>query len=78
MCYDFAMVKTLEHAILQITSLPEADQEEIGRKLLAHVEKLRKLRKDVDAGLASLRDGQGVPLDVEAFLLEMNRRRGRA
>jgi hypothetical protein len=32
------MVRTLEQAIAQISRLPETDQEQIGRKLLAHVE----------------------------------------
>lgn len=57
------MVKTLKKAIAEIASLPEADQEEIGRKLLSHVEKLRLLRADSDAGIASLDSGKGKPLD---------------
>jgi hypothetical protein len=32
------MVKTLEQAIAQLSRLPDADQEQIGRKLLSHVE----------------------------------------
>ena len=34
------MVRTLEQAIAEISRLPDADQEQIGRKLLSHVEKL--------------------------------------
>jgi hypothetical protein len=37
-----AMVKTLQKAIDEIARLPDADQEEIGRKLLSHIEKLRQ------------------------------------
>lgn len=37
------MVKTLEQAIAEVSNLPDADQEQIGRKLLSHVEKLRAL-----------------------------------
>jgi hypothetical protein len=38
------MVRTLEQAIAQISRLPDADQENIGRRLLSHVEKLNSLR----------------------------------
>jgi plasmid stabilization system protein ParE len=48
------MVRTLQKAIAEVASLPDADQEEIGRKLLTHVEKLRRLRADIDLGLRSL------------------------
>lgn len=54
------MVRTLEQAITQLSRLPEADQEEIGRKLLSHVEKLNSLRADIDKGLRSLDAGDGV------------------
>ena len=58
------MVKTLERALAEISHLPAADQEEIGRRLLQHVEKLRALRADVDEGLRSLDAGEGEPLDI--------------
>jgi hypothetical protein len=72
------MVKSLELAIAEVANLPDADQEQIGRRLLSHVEKLRKLRAEVDKGIHSLDRGEGRPLDVEAFLREKNERRGRA
>lgn len=59
------MVRTLQKAIAEIASLPDADQEEIGRKLLSHVEKLRRLRADIEAGIESLDAGKGKPLDIE-------------
>jgi hypothetical protein len=71
------MVKTLEQAIAEVTNLPDADQEQIGRKLLSHVEKLRQLRADIDAGLRSLDAGEGRPLDIEEFLRQMNKGDGR-
>jgi hypothetical protein len=46
------MVRTLEQAIAQLARLPEADQEQIGPKLLSHVEKLNALRAEIDKGLA--------------------------
>ena len=42
------MVKTLEQAIAQLSRLPDADQEQIGRKLLSHIEKLNALRAEID------------------------------
>lgn len=52
---------------------PEEDRETIDRKLLSHVEKLRRLRVAVDQGIASLRAGKGTELDVEAFIRLRNR-----
>jgi len=71
-----AMIKMLERAIAEIATLPEADQEQIGRQLLSHVEKLRQLRDELDKGVRSLDAGQGEPLDIEAFLAEQNARYG--
>jgi hypothetical protein len=66
------MVKTLEQAIAEVSELPAADQEQIGRKLLTHVEKLRELRRDIDKGIRSLDAGEGRPLDIEEFIGRMN------
>lgn len=67
------MVKTLQKAIAEVASLPDADQEEIGRKLLTHVEKLRRLRAEVDAGLRSLDEGKGKPIDLDHLIQKMKR-----
>ncbi|HVH78222.1 MAG TPA: hypothetical protein VM782_02430 [Stellaceae bacterium] len=61
------MTKVLEQAFAEVANLSEADQEEIGRQLLSHVEKLRRLRAELDKGIRSLDEGKGVPLDTEAF-----------
>jgi hypothetical protein len=66
------MVKALEQAIAQVAELPDSDQEQIGRKLLSHVEKLRALRRDIDAGIRSLDAGEGQPVDIEDFLRRAN------
>jgi hypothetical protein len=71
------MVKALEQAIAQVAELPDADQEQIGRKLLSHVEKLRHLRLDIDEGIRSLDAGEGRPLDIEEFLWRANQSDGR-
>ncbi len=70
------MIKMLERAFAEIATLPEIDQEQIGRQLLSHVEKLRQLREDLDKGVRSLDAGRGEPLDIEAFLAEQNTRYG--
>lgn len=78
MWYIVSMVKTLEQAIAVVANLPEADQEQIGRKLLSHVEKLRQLRADIDQGLQALDEGKGTVLDIGQFLQTMNRSYGRS
>ena len=72
------MVRTLEQAIAQISRLPDADQEQIGRKLLTHVEKLKALRIVIDKGIQSLDEGKGRALDMEDFLCDKNSRHGGA
>jgi hypothetical protein len=72
------MVKTLEKAIAEIANLPPADQEQIGQRLLSHVEKLRHLRAEIDKGIKSLDAGEGEPLDVESFISQLNERHGRS
>jgi hypothetical protein len=72
------MVRTLEQAIAQISRLPDADQEQIGRKLLTHVEKLKALRTEIDKGMQSLDEGKGRALDMEDFLRDKNSRHGGA
>ena len=72
------MVRTLEQAIAQISRLPDADQEQIGRKLLEHVDRLKALRAELDKGMRSLDAGEGRALDMEAFLREKNSRHGGA
>ena len=71
------MVRTLEIAMAEVSNLPEADQEQIGRRLLSHNEKLRQLRAELDKGIRSLDAGEGRPLDIEGFLRSKNERHGR-
>ncbi len=68
------MTKVLEQAIAEVAGLSEADQETIGRQILSHVEKLRRLREEIDKGLRSLDAGKGEPLDIEEFIAEQNAR----
>ena len=47
------MTKVLKEAIAEVATLPESDQELIGRELLVHVEKLRSLRAYAPLSLQS-------------------------
>jgi hypothetical protein len=62
------MVKTLEQAIGEVAALPDADQEQIGRRLLSHVKKLRCLREELDKGTRSLDAGKGTTFNIEEFI----------
>jgi hypothetical protein len=64
------MIKIMKEAIDEISALPESDQEIIGRQLLSHVEKLRRLRVEIDRGERSLDTGQGRELDIDAFVAQ--------
>ena len=72
------MTKLLEEAVAKVASLPEADQERIGRDVLSHVEKLRHLRAELDKGINSLERGEGKELDMEEFIRRAHQRHGRA
>ena len=63
------MMKALKEAVAKIEELPMADQEVIGRQLLGHVEKLRRLRGDIDQGLAALKAGKGRAIDIKNVIL---------
>ena len=67
------MVKTLEEAIAEVASLPDADQEQIGRQLLSHVEKLRRLREELDKGGRSLEAGMGKRLSIDELIRQKTR-----
>jgi hypothetical protein len=70
---SFDMVKSLEQALMQVAALPDADQEEIGRRLLSHVEKLRRLRDELDKGARSLDAGKGTKFSIEEFIRQKTR-----
>ncbi|MGC2781073.1 MAG: hypothetical protein WA418_36095 [Bradyrhizobium sp.] len=69
------MISSLRHAIAQLSQLPEADQEQISRKLMAHVQKLQTLRDELDKGSRSLDEGKGSRMDVENLIRLKNAER---
>jgi hypothetical protein len=66
------MTKTLEMAIAKVSELPEAAQDEIGRRLLEHLESLAELKAELQIGIDELDAGLGRPLDIDDI-----KRRGR-
>ena len=64
------MTKIMKEAIDEVSALPESDQETIGRQLLSHMEKLRRLRVEIDRGERSLDSGQGRELDIDAVVAQ--------
>jgi hypothetical protein len=58
------VIKMLNEAIDQVAALPESDQEQIAWEVLEHALKIRALRADLQAGIASLDVGQGKELDI--------------
>jgi hypothetical protein len=55
-------------------AVPEADQEIIGRHVLAYIEKLRALRADIDAGVRSLDAGKGTEVDMRDVVSSVHTR----
>jgi hypothetical protein len=70
------MTKLVKEAVDEVSALPESDQETIGRQLLSHVEKLRRLRVEIDRGEASLDAGRGRELDIDALIARAQERHG--
>jgi hypothetical protein len=62
------VTKILKDAIETVATLPEAEQDKIGRELLDHVEKLRALKADLQEGIASLDAGRGRKLDMKEVI----------
>jgi hypothetical protein len=71
------MINVLKEALDQVATLPEADQEQIGRELLEHVLKIRALRADLQAGVDSLDRGRGQELDMNGVIRRARARHGK-
>jgi hypothetical protein len=70
------MVKALEQAFAELARLPEADQEQIGRSLLSLLDKIRRVRAELDKGIRSLDAGEGKALDLEEFIRQLSKPNG--
>jgi hypothetical protein len=67
------MTNLFNEAIAKVARLAEAVQEKIGEEVLAHVEKLHRLRAKLDNGIHSLDRGEGREFNVNEVI-----KRGRA
>jgi hypothetical protein len=72
------MVKTLELAFSKAAALPDAAQEQIGREMIAYIDKLNALRADLEVGIRQLDAGEGRELDIEDLLRRARARRDKA
>jgi hypothetical protein len=58
------MTKLLDEAMAKVATLPPATQEKIGEELIAHVDKMERLRGELQKGVRSLERGEGKELDM--------------
>lgn len=72
------MTNALRQAFEKVSALPEAAQERIGEELLLHVEKVRRLRAELDKGARSLDHGEGQLLKVDDVIKRARAHYGRA
>jgi hypothetical protein len=71
------MRKLLEEAIAKVAKLPAATQDEIGEELLAHVDKVERLRAELQKGVHSLARGEGKELDMKDVMRRARAQYGR-
>src|SRR5262249_51544120 len=67
------MVKVREQAFAELSRLPAADQEQLGRSLLALVEKSGQVRAGLDKGSRSLDAGGDKAIDLEELIRQLNK-----
>lgn len=70
------MIDLLKQAVEAAATLPDSDQQKIGRDLLVHVDKVRALRADLERGLRSLDMGRGRTVDIEELIRQARAGRG--
>jgi len=64
----------LKQAVAEVERLSVSDQQQIGRQMLQHIDKLRALRDDIDEGIRSLEGGEGAALDINEVIAEAQHR----
>jgi hypothetical protein len=62
------MTTLLQQAFEAASRLSDAEQDRIGRELKARLEKLARIRADIDEGIRSLDAGDGRELDIEGLI----------
>jgi hypothetical protein len=71
------MTNTLKQAIEKVSELPPAAQERIGEELLLHVEKVRRLRSQLETATDSLDHNGGRPLKMADVIKRARARYGK-
>lgn len=72
------MTRLLKQAIEQLAKLPVPTQEKIGEELLLHVEKTRRLRAQLEAGIKSLDQGDKHELNIGEVIKRARAQYGKA
>jgi hypothetical protein len=72
------MTNALKQAIEKMATLPEAAQEQIGKELLFHVEKVRRLRLQLERAAGSLDHGGGRELKMTEVIERARAQYGQA
>jgi hypothetical protein len=62
------MTKLLQQAFEAASRLSNEEQDRIARELTAYLEKLERLRADIDEGIRSLDAGEGREIEIEELL----------
>ncbi len=62
------MTKLLQQAFEAASRLSDEEQDRIGRELTAYLERLERLRADIDEGIRSLDAGEGREIEIEELL----------
>jgi hypothetical protein len=72
------MTNVLKKAIAEVATLPNAAQQKIGEELLLHVEKVRRLRFELQRGVLSLDHGEGRQLHIKDVIERARAHYGKA
>jgi hypothetical protein len=67
----------LEVAISKARSLPDAAREQIGRDVLLRIERLEKLRGDLQIGIDELEAGKGETIAMDDMKAEARQQHGK-
>ena len=66
----------LEVAIRKARMLPDETREQIGRDVLLRIEKLERLRADLEVGIDQLDAGEGAPIDIDGIISQASQPHG--
>jgi hypothetical protein len=72
------MTNAFKQAIEKVSELPSAAQERIGEELLLHVEKVRRLRSQIETAAQSLDRGGGRELKMTDVIKRARAQYGKA